>query len=812
MAYNTGNPVEPNGSSDPRDLKDNAQIIDKLVNGSELTWAGRIGKIIKTWAGMEKDFSDLLLRSGFESVYLQYGAGVVVNRATQLVQRNGELFRVTDQAVLPLSLTGTWATDAPKLTAVGDASVRAALLTAAGASMVGEKKSTPSAVLQTQHDINAQTVLFSDYGGKDDWNGTSGTNNFGPLNSIRADFTGTTTVWFKKSVGGTGVFMINGTIGDADMSRFTFKFDEGVSFHLIGTSSPLMGKGLKFDKPVSMRMSLDGFTRRFSSQSYGPLAGKPVKMSANDGESPITERIITSTALQMSFQSISLTDGSKTSTTANTDGNIASFSSMTASTYVVASSPIRPGQEVHAQVTSTGFTAGQINSVAYIETEGGWVMFAQNGSGGTFTRYVYLKGFPIQTVSLGDPFSDAPAYKMAASEIGIKVHGPRSFSLLLNHVEIFRMDPDNLTSDILRAGWGAGGNSTAGTAYVSYPYRVRAKRSYGVAPRRVVILGDSTADFNNSFSFVNHFERAVAGIGGIQIKTMINLAVAGQTTLQQRDILNQTDIQALGGADICLIATGINDQGGNVLPADYIQAIIDINARCQFFGMIPIFALHSMYYSRASAAPFGQIGLDSAYEDRGAPYRTQLVRKLSELGLQSNFFTIEDMGAILPSSLASPRLNPVLDDNVHFSNFGSEQVGMGWAKAVAGLYFARVRKDIDFRSINRDWTPAAQQSTYGNLANSAFGIRGDQFYMGNDFNVPASPPLGTVLFKLPTCYAPQQQIFAWCAGAPSGTPGSLSYSLQVLLRVDPDGSVYTQAPVANLVYINMSALQWALKS
>lgn len=86
--------------------------------------------------------------------------------------------------------------------------------------------------------------------------------------------------------------------------------------------------------------------------------------------------------------------------------------------------------------------------------------------------------------------------------------------------------------------------------------------------------------------------------------------------------------------------------------------------------------------------------------------------------------------------------------------------------------------------------------------------------MANDYSIPspANTPLGTVLFKLPTCYAPQQQLFLWCAGAPAGTPGSLSYSLQVLLRVDPVGSVYTQAPVANLVYINMSALQWALKS
>jgi lysophospholipase L1-like esterase len=142
MAYNTGNPVEPNGSTDPRDLRDNAQILDKLVNSSDLTWLGRLGKALKTWAGMEKDFSDLLLRSGFESIYIPYAAGAVVDRATQLVQRDGDLYRVTNQADLPLTLSGTWAADAPKLTAVADQGLRSALAGPAGTTMVGRPSGT----------------------------------------------------------------------------------------------------------------------------------------------------------------------------------------------------------------------------------------------------------------------------------------------------------------------------------------------------------------------------------------------------------------------------------------------------------------------------------------------------------------------------------------------------------------------------------------------------------------------------------------------------------------------------------------------
>jgi hypothetical protein len=138
MAFSTENPVEPNGSQDPRDLIDNTKILDKLVNSSDLTWLGRLGKKLKTWAGIMQQVTDYLIAQGYEATYLVYGAGVVVERQTQLVQRSGELYRVMNAADIPLTLTGTWAADAPKLQAVGDAALRQGLAGAGGASIVGE--------------------------------------------------------------------------------------------------------------------------------------------------------------------------------------------------------------------------------------------------------------------------------------------------------------------------------------------------------------------------------------------------------------------------------------------------------------------------------------------------------------------------------------------------------------------------------------------------------------------------------------------------------------------------------------------------
>lgn len=131
--YNTGNPVP---SSAVKDLYDNAQTEDEVVNSDSRTTITRTGKEILTFAGMQSDFLTALSKIGFESAYLTYAAGVVIQRPTQLVLRSGVYYRITNAAAVPLTLTGDWAVDGPKLTDVGDASLRAALAAANGSGLV----------------------------------------------------------------------------------------------------------------------------------------------------------------------------------------------------------------------------------------------------------------------------------------------------------------------------------------------------------------------------------------------------------------------------------------------------------------------------------------------------------------------------------------------------------------------------------------------------------------------------------------------------------------------------------------------------
>lgn len=133
MRYNTGNPVGPDGSSSPFDLHDNAGVFDQLMNGPLGEYLSRLGMPLKSWRGMMQQVTDFLIDTSYESVFLEYAPGVVVERQTQLVQRDGELFRVLDAADIPLTLSGDWSIDAPKLQSIGDFALRQALAQPTGA-------------------------------------------------------------------------------------------------------------------------------------------------------------------------------------------------------------------------------------------------------------------------------------------------------------------------------------------------------------------------------------------------------------------------------------------------------------------------------------------------------------------------------------------------------------------------------------------------------------------------------------------------------------------------------------------------------
>lgn len=781
--YKTFNPVP---SPDMRDVFDNSRVLDAFMSADDLAVQNRLGESILTRAGIEQLSRDAMLKYGYVPAgSFESGGTLTTPNQIMELEATGVYYRwagvfPSDGKFVPAGSTpsSTGGTGDTAWKIVEDISLRSDLADPTGGTLVTLTQGTANAVPIKLQDVIQQSVYIQQYGGKDDYNGTTGTINTAALNTLLSDYPNGCKIKFPRTVGGTGRYYFDGSFGSADMSKYTLDIDPGVDIVLGGANTPLIGPGLVLNRELKILMQPLGYTYRLSPTPYGGLAGKPYVLSGSDGESPVVERAFTNT--EMAFNTVNPSTGALTTAAASTDGEYASFGAIPSGQFIVGHFAVRPGWEYHAQVTMPGATA---SVVAYVQTEGGWVAFCQPIGGGNITRYVFLEGYPVQTAIFSHPLADNPAYNMDVSEIGIKVHSPTSFSLLCNHTEIARMD--GLTSNIVRAGWGAGFANNSNVAYISHPVRIKANKTYGMRPLRIVAVGDSTADKNNPFSWVNHMVRIAAGTGGVQFKTVLNQAVAGQTSVQQAAIFNATDFSALGGFDFALIDVGINDIGGGSSADNFVAAIASMISTCITYNIIPIVGLPAMFYNQSAATPYGQTGQGTANADRGAQYRLPLLRKLAELNVQVATLPVQNMGAIIPSLLANSRCDPVVQDNVHQSAWGGELKGRGWAQALVGYLFARTRKDIVARAIKPSWIPSSL-SGYGDTSQPSFSIVVNEFSMSGALNTPASVPNGTVVMNLPECYAPKSTL-QFAVSCQDATPAYLASIATV--QIDTAGAV-----------------------
>lgn len=150
--YNTGNPV---GSTDPRDLYDNAENLDEMVNSdSKQSHPDRRGVSRKTWHGMEREhdaaqssrddqfqsaqssrnnqfqsaqssreavFSDFLQASGYQDLG-EYAPGIEITSHNQYVTFGGQPYTLKPSIPVPYTTSGEWTGDDFKL--IGDGSLR----------------------------------------------------------------------------------------------------------------------------------------------------------------------------------------------------------------------------------------------------------------------------------------------------------------------------------------------------------------------------------------------------------------------------------------------------------------------------------------------------------------------------------------------------------------------------------------------------------------------------------------------------------------------------------------------------------------
>jgi hypothetical protein len=128
----------PLGSTEVKVLYNNASNLDDAVNGTPVTWVDRFGVVRKSWAGIELDFENFLLASGYEFIgdYDDVGE-LTFTRPNQIMSKDGEYWRPGAALALPYTTVNNWVIDQPKFVSTGDASLRQALAASDGTTIIG---------------------------------------------------------------------------------------------------------------------------------------------------------------------------------------------------------------------------------------------------------------------------------------------------------------------------------------------------------------------------------------------------------------------------------------------------------------------------------------------------------------------------------------------------------------------------------------------------------------------------------------------------------------------------------------------------
>ncbi|HCE6992565.1 TPA: hypothetical protein NHP85_006877, partial [Pseudomonas aeruginosa] len=159
------------GSTDPRDLYDNAGNLDKFANGADPFYPDRLTQQRLSWRGMESrfqssqesraedfneaqidrqqlfdqaqaqrdvEFNEFLLNSGYQFIGDYDADGpLTIERVNQVFSHGGEFWRAGPDLLLPYTTVNDWAVDEPKFVSVGDAYLRQEIAASSGAAMIG---------------------------------------------------------------------------------------------------------------------------------------------------------------------------------------------------------------------------------------------------------------------------------------------------------------------------------------------------------------------------------------------------------------------------------------------------------------------------------------------------------------------------------------------------------------------------------------------------------------------------------------------------------------------------------------------------
>jgi len=139
--------MNPIGSKAVKDVYDNAENLDYLMQGSADHYPDRFGVPRISYQGFERQAANALSNAGY--VYttpLNYAAGITITAPNQVFLKDGEYYKAGPNLSLPYVTTGNWTNEASLFRSVGDATLRSDLSAANGVQLIAGAASTVATI------------------------------------------------------------------------------------------------------------------------------------------------------------------------------------------------------------------------------------------------------------------------------------------------------------------------------------------------------------------------------------------------------------------------------------------------------------------------------------------------------------------------------------------------------------------------------------------------------------------------------------------------------------------------------------------
>lgn len=660
----------PVPSEKPQDLKFNAGKIDEFVTSMGWTYTDRFGSKHYTIEGINHLAQEVMSAFGYVTLTgLTFTTGATVNQNEVLFNTADNSYYkwsgsfVSGPKVVPENSTPetTGGIGPGKWLSVGDTVLRNDLKSESGTDNVNGTKNFNNAVERKLTDILSERISILDFGGKDDGVGNTGTtNNFNPIkNAFDHIKNNGGILHFPRTE--TGIYYINGSdLSVTDATGLEIEIDNGVSFVLVGDYTPLIVKGLKVNRELSVKILPTNYTFRQGPKQYRRQSEVMPSMSQRNGtyEVPVSLGATDFTGYQLS--------NSLRATLALTGDDVSltiPFTNVTDRNVAVVK--CENGDEVGAINSSeTGsVTIGVVTMVGFCVIE---QVLATND--------ITLSTSGIST-GISKPVSQVSRDQFNSALLSVRVISEQLFSVCVNGIPLGTFDAGYPITGVAIGGVGR----TTGMSWSSM-YKIKNGNVSGARPLRILALGDSTSDPAIPCSQYDYMSQYLAS-AGCQLYELNNIAKSGETSTQQLSRFNDIGIS---GYDFCIANIGINDIQTGVSPSTYAANVKSMAVRCKSQGVKFILSLPTLWYSKTEAAVHGQGGQDTTNNQNGSQYRALAIRAVAGEGGLISTGPIRHEGQISADLLGVAGLDPVLADNIHPTAYGRMMMGLGNAMAIMG--------------------------------------------------------------------------------------------------------------------------------